>query len=94
MYEKWGNKRRSKSGASASSMSLLSPLRPPAGEVQSPPKIARQKHFLAVTPSPPDSSGNSVGLPHLEKPSALLTSPWAIWLAEGWGCGDGVFSSL
>ena len=52
----WGLKRRSDASAP-------SPLRPPAGEHQAPPLVQRKpKHFLAISPSPPDTDSgmNSV----------------------------------
>jgi len=49
----------SKDRASVGSMSSLSPLRPPTGEIQLPPMYKRQLR-LASAASPPDSSGSSI----------------------------------
>jgi hypothetical protein len=38
-----------------------SPMRPPVGQIQAPPLEQRQKHFLAISPSPPDTDSNRSG---------------------------------
>ena len=58
-----------------SETSLSSPLRPPTGEFQAPPRLkrehGRQKHFLAPDPSPPDTDSRSVS----GNSNASLASP-------------------
>ena len=51
MVASWGLKRRSDS-----------PMRPPVGQIQAPPMAQRPKHFLAISPSSPDTDSNSSGI--------------------------------